>query len=76
MKKELLFKKGDFVKIHPATDLFMRGVKYAEVVKDYYKSKIPLALGDTSKPVHIKSEMFLTLHKIHPGNLERVKGGR
>lgn len=54
--KPAWFNKGDVVAIHPATDLWMRGVRFAVVVK----------VGRKWLTVH--DAMSNTVHRVHPAH--------
>ncbi len=71
MKQEPMFRKGDVVAVHPATDLFMQGVKIATVSRDYTPDSLPILAGYV-RGVAIRSVMFKTHHKVHPLNLRKL----
>jgi len=54
------FYKGERVSMHPATDAFMMGDRYGNVVK----------VGQ--KLVHVKMDRSGKIRKVSPGNLEHV----
>lgn len=58
------FRKGQYVRIHPATDLFMKGVAYATIVK--IGRKWVTLYHDLSGTTHRVS------HKFAQANLEPV----
>lgn len=73
-----LFKKGDWVKIHPATDLWMKGIRYGTVTKTREYDNPPAGVVRPLVPV----SWSLNAKKIvlvHPKNLEIIgteEGGK